>query len=376
MSTAEDHSEHQGNGQDENDSSDNSFDFENHRRSAEDQYRRIRGRYDDFASTLESVLVSALNDRKIPFNSVDARAKDVESFARKAATRSEDDPDQPKYEEPLKHITDLAGIRVITFFPNTVQDVGDVLRAQFEVIEHSDHGSSLKEEERFGYLSEHFLVKMKSERTDLPEYNRYRDLIAEVQVRTILQHAWAEIEHDIQYKSSTTTPSLLRRRFMALAGLLEIADREFQAIQEDDEKLSDAVKSSVAGGRYDQVEISANAVKSYLDAKVGEDNRVAPHSYEWVARMLRRLGFQSLEQVDQCVDGFDGDKLSRIEWGGHRQGPIWRFRSMLLAGMGEVLIERIGNNAEAQSNLRDSLEDFKEHYDIGDFDPRDHDESS
>jgi ppGpp synthetase/RelA/SpoT-type nucleotidyltranferase len=52
-------------------------------------------------------------------------------------------------------------------------------------------------------------------------------------VRTILQHAWAEIEHDIQYKSARALPPALRRRLAALAGLLEIADREFQAIRDE-----------------------------------------------------------------------------------------------------------------------------------------------
>jgi ppGpp synthetase/RelA/SpoT-type nucleotidyltranferase len=82
----------------------------------------------------------------------------------------------------------------------------------------------LWEKERFGYQSIHYLVQVSEARVALAEYARYRAMIAEIQVRTILQHAWAEIEHDIQYKSSVAMPSVIRRRFMSLAGLLEIAD--------------------------------------------------------------------------------------------------------------------------------------------------------
>jgi ppGpp synthetase/RelA/SpoT-type nucleotidyltranferase len=63
---------------------------------------------------------------------------------------------------------------------------------------------------RFGYQSTHYLVKYLNTRTMMPEYTRFRNLIAEIQVRTILQHAWAEIEHDIQYKSSSVLPRTIR----------------------------------------------------------------------------------------------------------------------------------------------------------------------
>jgi hypothetical protein len=63
-------------------------------------------------------------------------------------------------------------------------------------------------------------------------------LVAEIQVRTILQHAWAEIEHDTRYKAVDVAPTAIARRFVALAGLLEIADREFQALQDSYKPLA------------------------------------------------------------------------------------------------------------------------------------------
>ena len=61
-------------------------------------------------------------------------------------------------------------------------------------------------------------------------------------------HAWAEIEHDIQYKSTETIPRLIRRRFMSLAGMLEIADREFQAIQDEDQSVRQNARNAVESG--------------------------------------------------------------------------------------------------------------------------------
>ena len=67
----------------------------------------------------------------------------------------------------------------------------------------------------------------------------------EIQVSTILQDAWAEIEHDIVYKSPEDIPFRLRRRFACLAGLLEIADREFESLRQDEMVVRQAVQSRI-----------------------------------------------------------------------------------------------------------------------------------
>lgn len=137
------------------------------------------------------------------------------------------------------------GIRVIAYFPGTLQDIDTLIKEEFNVTERSDKGAELIERERFGYQSIHYLVKFAPGRTALAEYARFSDVVAEIQVRTVLQHAWVEIEHDIQYKSISVIPQKTRRRFMSLAGLLEIADREFQAIQEDDSRIKERARSQV-----------------------------------------------------------------------------------------------------------------------------------
>src|SRR5207249_2570243 len=128
--------------------------------------------------------------------------------------------------------------------------------------------------------SVHYSVRLSDNRSGLPEYARFAELVAEIQVRTIMQHAWAEIEHDIQYKAVETIPSRIRRRFMDLAGLLEIADREFQAIADEDEALRAEARISVQQGRLENVEITPDALKTYLDRRLGSDARMADYSYE------------------------------------------------------------------------------------------------
>ena len=347
-----------------------SFNFPEHRRSAVEQYLRVRPQYEAFAKAVREILVQALMAKEIAVNSVEARVKETESFGTKAETPSENDPRAPKYQHPLHGITDLAGVRVITFFPRTVESVGACIREEFDVLEHTDLSRTLLQEERFGYQSEHYLVRLSRKRTALPEYVQHRGLVAEVQVRTILQHAWAEIEHDIQYKSSTTIPKTIRRRFMALAGTLEIADTAFQAIQDEDKELKERARNSVEEGVLDQVEITADALRSYLDRRVGPDRRSTDFSYDYTARMLRRLGFTTFDQVESCIKDYDDDQLSRVLWR-QRPGSITRFENMLLAGMGHVYVERLTNDDGWRDGLRRTLATFEEHgIPIGDCDPR------
>ncbi len=288
---------------------------------------------------VKGILSEALLILGIKVASLEARAKPLDSFGRKAVEPLASDPGKPKYADPIAQITDLAGTRVITFFPSTVEQVDRVIREQFLVVEKSDKAELLEAEVRFGYQSVHYLVQFKPDRTALPEYRRFADLVAEVQVRTILQHAWDEIEHDIQYKSTVTIPSFIRRRFIALAGMLEIADREFQAIQDEDERLRQAARISVEEGKLEGVEITPDALRAYLDQKLGPDGRMTLDSYNWTAETLRKMGFANFHEVEQCISPYDHDRLSRIAYG-TRQGQLTRFELQLLAGMGEDYITK------------------------------------
>jgi ppGpp synthetase/RelA/SpoT-type nucleotidyltranferase len=313
-------------------------DLASHAQAAVSAFLRVQPFYQDLAGVIARIIQECLRKREIKVHSVQHRAKDASSFEQKAAIPSEANPQLPKYAEPLKDITDLAGARIITHFPGTLAEIDQLLADEFDILERSDKGVELIEDERFGYQSIHYLVRIKSDRARLAEYERFGQAVAEVQVRTILQHAWAEIEHDIQYKSANAIPTEIRRRFMALAGMLEIADREFQAIQDADKQLDDHAKEMVQTGNLEGVEITPNSLKLFLDNRIGPDGRISDWNYDWTARMLKRLGFQDLKQVETAISQYDDGKLSELAWGS-RQGQTTRFETMLLAALGERFIE-------------------------------------
>lgn len=315
------------------------FDFDAHRRHAVSEYALVRSLYEEFAWVVRDILEDAIERKSLKISSIEARAKKFDSFGEKAVTPSDRNPEEPRYASPMNDITDLAGVRVIAFFPRHVELVGDCIRQEFDVVECVDHVASRQQEERLGYLSVHYLIRLKENRTKLPEYKKFSTLTAEVQVRTVMQHAWAEIEHDVQYKSSVAIPQSIRRRLMTVAGLLEIADREFQSIQDADTALREKARESVELGQLDQVEITPDALRAYLDKRLGPDDRIADYTYEFMAKTLRQLGFSDFRQVDDCIAGYDDDLITR-KVHGTRRGQIERFELMLQAGMGEGYVSK------------------------------------
>jgi putative GTP pyrophosphokinase len=315
------------------------FDFQEHERAAVAEYLKRQPFYADLASVVARILEECLRTNQIKVHSVQHRAKDAGSFGRKAAIPSEGDPTRPKYDQPFKQITDLAGIRIITQLLETLPEIDKLLHSEFDILEQSDKGRELIEEERFGYQSIHYLVKVNPDRSRLAEYKRYQSEVVEIQVRTILQHAWAELEHDIQYTSSTAIPKEIRRRFMALAGMLEVADREFQAIQDADKVIVDTAREMVDRGDLVGVEITPLALKRLLDKKLGPDGRISDWAYDWEAKLLKTLGFSDLKEIETAIAPYDDNQISLIATG-NRQGQVTRFDLMLLAALGERFIDR------------------------------------
>jgi ppGpp synthetase/RelA/SpoT-type nucleotidyltranferase len=315
------------------------FDFDDHRRKAVEAYEKVRRRYEDCAESVYTVLKTTLALESLKVHTIEPRAKASDSFGRKAATPAEDDPDRPKYDDPLGEITDLAGVRVITYLLEDVERVNTVIEREFEIVEKSNKSGFLEEEQKLGYQSIHYLVRFSEPRSLLPEYRRFVHMVTEIQVRTILQHAWAEIEHDIQYKAVEEIPRSIRGRFTSLAGLLEIADREFQAISDEDRRARNDARRLVAQGNLDGVEVTSDALKAYLDVRLGPDGRMTDFSYAYTTRLLRRLGFENLGQVRDALGDYDDDQISRTMWGS-RQGQLSRFEDTLLVSMGDAYLDR------------------------------------
>jgi putative GTP pyrophosphokinase len=131
--------------------------------------------------------------------------------------------------EALPRITDLIGLRVVCPFLEDMKEAEKIIRDNYEVveIEHKGAGYSFKE---FGYESTHFLVKIP--RPILEDRGDCGCGLAEIQIRTILQDAWAEVEHELVYKAEFTPfDEPMKRKLAAVNASLSLADTIFQEIR-------------------------------------------------------------------------------------------------------------------------------------------------
>jgi len=282
-----------------------------------------------------------LDDAGINYLSVTGRTKSLESFAAKAERRHDGKLLHPN---PLVEITDQIGVRVITFVPDDVTAVAKLLAEELAVIDDRDMGQETARAGRFGYASRHLLVSVDASRTIPAAYASLRRRSASVQIRTVLQHAWAEFEHDIRYKGTVPEEHAhdLDRRFTLAAGLLELADREFSAIRD---RLQQALPEKPADPDEPghDPHIDAQDLAKFLAGTYADAGWSRGDHYTWVSELLLELGITSVEQLAEVIAPLDGvDLVGRM---GYRYPPgaVRRLDDALLATFEERYLDLPGN---------------------------------
>ncbi|MBE0640224.1 MAG: hypothetical protein IH598_17050 [Bacteroidales bacterium] len=185
------------------------------------QFEKIRPEYLAFAEFLDKVLNKAAGNFGF-LAIVQSRPKSVASFSSKIIIRN-------TYSRPLEEITDLCGARIILHFQSQVDKMCTFIKENFEVDEAKslDQKSKLKVNE-FGYRSIHYIVTPKKDSIlGIPVEDCLKGKKAEIQVRTLAEHVWADISHDRIYKPDLRIPEDWKRQAARLSAILEDADIDF-----------------------------------------------------------------------------------------------------------------------------------------------------
>lgn len=212
------------------------MDFERYERKGQAEYAA-------FAGTVAAILTTAINAEKgYRLQQVKDRAKQPDSLHKKllqrgiaATTTLEDD------------IKDLAGCRIIFYTNSDVTRFinSGIIHQNFEVLEVKLHHPRREAEDAAElYISNHYVVKLRPDRVALPEYARFAGMRCEIQIQTILNHAWAEMAHDTIYKTpdlsdfgSKTFEGIKSRLQKVARKYLLPAGYEFQKIATDFQRL-------------------------------------------------------------------------------------------------------------------------------------------
>lgn len=190
------------------------------------EYDNKKSLYDSLGNKCKTLIKELLEVNWIMVHHLSHRTKKKENLEEKLIRK------WLKY-NCLEDVTDLSWIRIITYFAEDVSTIADIIKSEFKVDEENTIDKRDLEEDRFWYLSMHYVVSISESRLKLAEYKNFKKLKIEIQIRSILQHWWAEIEHDLGYKWAKWIPAEFKRDFSRIAALLETADNEFNRLRRE-----------------------------------------------------------------------------------------------------------------------------------------------
>jgi len=200
------------------------------------------------AKELEDLLEQTLSSLA-PLPTIKVRTKRFSSFYKKYLAALRSGIIRPS-------ITDLIGIRIVCPFLEDISLAESLVKQRFEVVEVDRKGHYTFKE--FGYESTHLLIKIPE--AILQKHGQIGCEVVEIQIRTILQDAWAEVEHELFYKAEFNPFDIpMKRKLAAVNASLSLADIVFQEIRFYQKQLNSQLEKR-RETFYQKVEDSTDAL--------------------------------------------------------------------------------------------------------------------
>jgi GTP pyrophosphokinase len=251
--------------------------------------RQALPKHDRLKAAATSLLENILKEHSIEYLSVQGRVKTFDSAFDKIGRKN--------YKKPQEELTDLTGIRVVTFLENQVIQVGKAIRRLFEVDDkNSLDRASILGHDKIGYRSTHFVCSFGKKRESLPEYEGLGELKFEIQVRTVLQHAWAELAHDRSFKFG---PGL---KLNPYSGMLEVVDTGFETISNEIDDYRKSLETKTLN-QISSIEISNLSLDKFVETlskQLGVKTEKLSITSDLIEE-LRHYGIDTIGQLEALV---------------------------------------------------------------------------
>ncbi|HBD7156537.1 TPA: RelA/SpoT domain-containing protein [Legionella pneumophila] len=211
-----------------------------------DEYKQKIQLYEKFSHTVKDILTAAISSStqsdvyRYHLQQIQCRVKTYDSLSKRL--KEVDKLNSDRIEE-LRH--DLSGCRIIFYFNDDVNAflnsgiIRDNFKIDWDKSKIHGPGDSPKVANDY-YTANHYVVELSDDRLKLPEYSEFHDLKCEIQVQTVLNHAWSETAHDITYKKPDDSDfgkyvldAIDDRLAKIMEQYLKPAGYEFQKIQRD-----------------------------------------------------------------------------------------------------------------------------------------------
>jgi putative GTP pyrophosphokinase len=257
------------------------------------EFHKRRLLYEMFTRRLYHLLGDLLEQSSVPIDHIARRVKTLESFLEKIERKK-------YYEHPFHQITDIAGIRIVTYYQDHIEQVRDLLQREFTIdADQSVDKSADLEADRFGYRSLHVIISLSQDRTALAEWQEFQGMVAEIQIRSILQHAWAVFSRQFDYKVPSFAPDKVRRELYSLSARLESADNDFSRLRDEITAITQAYREEVTRGQLD-IPLALESLKQFIE------QHITPQTWA-------EIGFQAgMEALPQVLNRFSNPQLRAL----------------------------------------------------------------
>jgi putative GTP pyrophosphokinase len=264
-------------------------------------YKTNLGRYKCLEEEVKHILNDELKSKGIKIHTISSRVKKLGSILDKI---------ERKNFTKLEEINDIVGTRIVCLFLDDINLIGNCIRECFEVIS-EDNKIDETEVSSFGYMSLHFIAKIKDYFKG-PRYDGLKDLVFEIQVRTISMDAWANISHYLDYKNEQDLPHDLKKDFHALSGLFYVADKHFQMFVKSSEiskvETLGVVQHLLSGEHVEQKDdlINHDSLYVLLNEKYSErmklHGKLEPKNISNLITNLSEVGISKISELVYILD--------------------------------------------------------------------------
>lgn len=318
------------------------------------RYQEFCTRYPNAAADFLGAIEDVLSDAGLTYDHVTARVKEWRSLRSKSRKRRLDGT--LMYPHPWQDIHDLIGVRVTTYHSTEIPRIIEALTEVFEVRRSVDKTAQTRVSGSFGYGSHHLILRVPPARV-APVLQAYAGREFEVQIRTVLQHAWAEFEHDIRYKRRGNTGKLapeVDRAFTLAAGLIELADQQFDLIAAQQSATDTTAPIDL------DVKFTAETLPGIIALLHGN---TIPQSrlehYHWLEELLHAHGLTTVAQLTELMSPANLERVKTALHYTFQPGQVRIIDDLLLATFGEEHIAKTGTTgnfpAQRPARLRHRL---------------------
>lgn len=318
------------------------------------RYQEFCTRYPNAAADFLGAIEDVLSDAGLTYDHVTARVKEWRSLRSKSRKRRPDGT--LMYPHPWQDIHDLIGVRVTTYHSTEIPRIIEALTEVFEVRRSVDKTAQTRVSGSFGYGSHHLILRVPPARVT-PVLQAYAEQEFEVQIRTVLQHAWAEFEHDIRYKRRGNTGKLapeVDRAFTLAAGLIELADQQFDLIAAQQSTTDTTAPIDL------DVKFTAETLPGIIALLHGN---TIPQSrlehYHWLEELLHAHGLTTVAQLTELMSPANLERVKTALHYTFQPGQVRIIDDLLLAAFGEEHIAKTGTTgnfpAQRPARLRHRL---------------------